>query len=392
MTQQQYIIRRKLNIVDLAETLGNISKACKNLGVSRQHYYDIKGAIEEDGINGLLEKSRSKPRLGNRLSPEIEEKILDYSLHEPTHGQVRVANELKQEGIIVSPGGIRSVWMRNKLQTKALRLKRLEEWARKEENILSESQVQALESAKEEKMAHGEVETYHPGFLVGQDTYYVGYIKGVGKIYQQTGIDTFCNVGFAKLYLDKTSITATDFLNSTVLPFYDEKQMTVLRMLTDRGSEYCGALEKHPFQLFLHLNDIEHSKTKAYHPQTNGATERLNQIIQDEFYKVAFRKKVYTTLEEIQIDLDEYMDKYNNRRTNQGKRCKGRTPMQTLEDGYELYQRYVLDGEPLEICETNFKDRPSQEAPEEPLPSLADEAPKTLSNFQNTEKEVTNQI
>lgn len=343
MTQQQYIINRKLNIVELANKLGNISEACRNIGVTRQHYYDIKQAIKEDGIEGLLEKSRKAPRVGNRVSPEIEEKILEYSLEYPTHGQVRVSNELKAIGITVSCGGVRGVWLRHEIAQKKQRLKRLERFAAETGKVLTESQVNALETAKEEKAAHGEIETYHPGFLFGQDTYYVGYIKGVGKIYQQTGIDTYSNMGFAKLYSDKTAITAADFLNDKVLPFFDQEMVRLLRVLTDRGTEYSGKMEQHPYQLFLHLNDIEHSRTKAYHPQTNGCTERLNQIIQDEFYAVAFRKTLYTSIEQIQADLDAYMETYNTKRTNQGKRCLGRTPKQTWDDGYEFYKKYVID-------------------------------------------------
>lgn len=343
MTQQQYIINRKVNIVELAQTLGNISEACRNLGVSRQHYYDIKTAIQEDGIEGLLEKSRKAPRIANRLSPEIEKKVLDYSLENPTHGQVRVANELKSKGIQISDGGVRGIWSRHDLLRKGERLRRLEKYAAETGKVLTEAQVAALENAKEEKQAHGEIETFHPGFLFGQDTYYVGYIKGVGKIYQQTGIDTFSNMGFAKVYTDKTAITAADFLNDKVLPFFDSEQMKLLRVLTDRGTEYSGKVEQHPYQLFLHLNDIEHSRTKAYHPQTNGCTERLNQIIQDEFYSVAFRKTLYTSIEQIQADLDAFMNRYNNERTNQGKRCLGRTPKQTWDDGYELYKKYVIE-------------------------------------------------
>ena len=348
MTQQQYIINRKLNILELSEKLGNITEACKRLGVSRRHYYDIKQAVEEDGIEGLLEKSRSKPRIGNRVAPEIEKLVLDYALQFPTHGQNRTANELKKRNsIIVSGGGVRSIWQRHDLTTKALRLKRLEKYSAETNAILTESQVQALEEAKEEKQAHGEVETYHPGFLFAQDTYYVGYIKGIGKIYQQTGIDTYSNLGFAKLYLQKTALTAADFLNDKVLPLFDEHGMKVFRVLTDNGREYCGRLEDHKYQLFLHLSDIEHSRTKIRRPQTNGSVERLNQIVQDEFYKVAFRKKLYTSLDDMQIDLDEYMKTYNFDRTNQGKRCQGRTPFETFDEGYKLYEKYVQEKQPL---------------------------------------------
>lgn len=345
MTRQQYIIQRKLSLVDLASQLGNISDACRKLGVSRRHYYDIKTALEEEGVEGLLDQARNTPRIKNRVAPEIEQRLLDYSLEFPTHGQLRVSNELKKEGIILSPGGVRSIWMRNGLEIRKLRLKRLEKWSAEHNNVLTENQVQALEQAREEKESHGEIETFHPGFLFGQDTYYVGWIKGIGKIYQQTGIDTFSNVGFAKLYSDKTALTAADFLNDKVLPFFDSEHVRLLRTLTDRGTEYCGVRENHPYQLYLYLNGIEHTRTKARHPQTNGCTERLNQTIKDEFYEVAFRKKVYTTLDDIQADLDTFMEIYNTDRTNQGRHCQGRTPMQTFTDGLELCEKYVQENE-----------------------------------------------
>jgi transposase InsO family protein len=342
MTQQQYIINRKLNILELAEALGNISDACRRLGISRQHYYDIKTAIAEEGLEGLLEKSRRSPRIGNRVASWIEQALLDYSLEFPTHGQFRVANELKKKGFTISPGGVRSVWLRHNLEVRGLRLKRLEEWAADNAHILTESQVEALENAKEAKEAHGEVESPHPGFLVAQDTCYIGHMKGIGRIYQQTGIDTHSNVGFAKAYTEKTALTAADLLNDKVLPFFDEQGIRVLRILTDNGSEYCG-VQTHPYNLFLHLNDIEHTRTRVRHPQTNGAVERLNQTIEDEFYKVAFRKKLYRTLDEIQADLDAFMSWYNNERTNQGRYCQGRTPIQTFNDDLPLYQEYVYE-------------------------------------------------
>ncbi len=347
MTQQQYIIQRKLSVIDLAETLGNISEACRRLNVSRQHYYDIKTAIREDGVEGLLERTRKRPKTGSRIPAEFEERVMAYCLQFPAHGHVRASNELKKDGFSISPSTIHSVWKRNNLSTKKERLLRLEKWSAENGKVLTESQVEALENAKLQKEIYGEVETHHPGFLLGQDTLYVGYIKGIGKIYQQTAIDTFTNVGFAKIYTDKTPIPAADLLNDRVLPFFDEYGMRVLRVLTDNGTEYCGVNNAHPYELYLHLNDIEHTRTKVKSPRTNGTTEKLNQTILNEFYNVAFRKKIYRTLDEIQFDLDEYMDDYNTNRTNQGKRCLGRTPMQTpmqtLLESIPLYQQYVVE-------------------------------------------------
>ena len=341
MTRDMYVIKRKLNVLDLGRELGNISDACRKLGISRQHYYDIRKAVSEEGVQGLVEKSRKVARVRNRVETDVEEAILQYSLEYPTHGQVRVANELRKKGFDISAGGVRSVWLRHDLEIKAKRLKRLERWAAENTAILTESQVDALERVKEVEEAHGEIETFHPGFLVAQDTCYVGTIKGVGRIYQQTGIDTYSNVGFAKVYSEKTALVAADFMNDKILPFFDEQGMSVLRVLTDRGTEYNGLADNHPFELFLHLNGIDHSTTKVRHPQTNGCVERLNQIIQDEFYAVAFRKKLYNSLEEVQADLDVFMSEYNTKRTNEGKRCLGKTPMETLEAGRELCDRYV---------------------------------------------------
>ena len=348
MTQRQYMISRKLNILELGATLGNISLACRKLGISRQHFYDIKDAIAEEGLEGLIEKTRSMPRIGNRVAPEIEERVLAYCLEQPTHGQMRTANELNKQGITISQGGVRGVWLRHGIETKGLRLKRLEKWAAENLGLLTESQVQALEDAKGEREAHGEVESPHPGFLVAQDTCYVGYIKGVGKLYHQAAIDTHSNVGFVKLYQEKTSLTASDLLNDRALPFFDEQMMRMLRVLTDNGREYCGSKENHAYQLFLHLNEIEHTRIRVRHPQTNGSVERLNQTVQEEFYKVAFRKKLYGSIDEIQADLDEFMRWYNNERTNQGKYCQGRTPMETFMAGIDLYRQFVYDEEVIQ--------------------------------------------
>jgi len=190
-------------------------------------------------------------------------------------------------------------------------------------------------------VAHGEIETAHPGYLGSQDTFYVGTIKGVGRIYQQTFADTYRKVAAAKLYTTKTPITGADLLNDRVLPLFAEQGMGILRMLTDRGTEYCGKAETHDYQLYLALNDIEHTKTRAASPQTNGICERFHKTILQEFYQITFRRKLYLTLEDLQHDLDKWIDYYNHRRTHQGKMCCGRTPMQTMIEGKEAWQEKV---------------------------------------------------
>src|SRR6185436_18501394 len=171
--------------------------------------------------------------------------------------------------------------LRHDLQTFQQRLKALSAKVAQEGIILTEDQVRALEKARQEKEAHGEIETEHPGYLGAQDTYYVGTIKGVGRIYQQTFIDTYSRVAFAKLYDHKSAITSADILNDKVLPFFEEQSIPLLRILTDRGTEFKGSLQDHPYELYLHIEGIEHSKTQVQRPQSNGICERLHRTIQD---------------------------------------------------------------------------------------------------------------
>lgn len=343
MTTEDKLIRSKMSLLELAEYLKNVSEACRVQGVSRQHFYDIKKAYEDGGLEALREKSRRKPNVKNRVAPELEESVLQMALEQPAYGQVRVSNELRKKGVLISPGGIRSIWLRHDLQTMKLRLKRLEQKAAQEGLVFTESQVVALETIRREKENDPDhIETHHPGYLVAQDTFYVGYIKGVGRIYQQTVIDTYSSVGFAKLYTSKVPVTAADALNDRVMPFFEEQGVKILRMLTDRGTEYCGRLDSHPYQVFLQLNEIEHTKTKARHPQTNGICERFNKTLLNEFYQVALRKKIYKTLEDLQQDLDEFVRHYNDERTHQGKRCQGNTPMKTFVDGKEVADRKMI--------------------------------------------------
>ncbi|AHB77242.2 IS481 family transposase [Pandoraea pnomenusa] len=335
MTEQK-IIKNKVGLLKLAEQLGSVSQACKVMGFSRDSFYRFKELYEQGGDAALQEISRRKPVLKNRVDPRIEAAVVAFALEQPAYGQLRVSNELKKRGTFISAGGVRSIWQRHDLETFKKRLAALSAKVAQDGLILTEDQLRALEKAKEEKQAHGEIETEHPGYLGSQDTYYVGNIKGVGRIYQQTFIDTYCKVAFVKLYDRKHAITAADTLNDRVLPWYEEHGVPLLRILTDRGSEFCGNREHHEYALYLDLENIEHTRTKAKSPQTNGICERFHQTIQNEFYASAFRRKLYRSLEELQADVDEWLRSYNEQRTHSGKHCFGKTPMQAFLDSKHL--------------------------------------------------------
>lgn len=343
MTQDQKIIKNKVGLLKLAQQLESVSKACKVMGFSRDSFYRFKQLYEQGGEAALMEISRKKPVLKNRVDPAIEQAVVEFATEQPAYGQQRVSNELRKQGIFVSSGGVRSIWLRHDLETFSKRLKALSAKVAQDGLILTEDQLRALERAREEKQAHGEIETEHPGYLGCQDTYYVGNIKGVGRIYQQTFIDSYCKVALVKLYDRKHALTAADMLNDKVLPMYEEQGIPLLRILTDRGSEYCGNREHHEYALYLDLENIEHSRTKAKSPQTNGVCERFHQTIQNEFYASAFRRKIYTSLQQLQDDADAWVHDYNHERTHSGKHCYGKTPWQTLQESKHLALEKQLD-------------------------------------------------
>lgn len=283
------IIKHKVGLLNLAEELQNVSKACKVMGVSRDTFYRYQELASTGNIDALINQSRRTPNFKNRVDEQTEQAVIDFAIQYPAYGQHRTSNELRQIGIFVSGSGVRSIWLRHNLENFKKRLKALEMKVAQEGIQLNDQQIAALERKHEDDVACGEIETHHPGYLGAQDTFYVGNLKGVGRIYQQTFIDTYSKVVHCKLYTTKTPITAADLLNDRVLPFYQSQGLPMLRILTDRGTQ------------------------------------------------ITFRKKLYSSLEELQFDLDDWLKFYNTGRTHQGKVCNGRTPFATLLDGKHIW-------------------------------------------------------
>jgi len=332
MTAESKIAKSRLTLLQLASEIKNISEACRRRGVSRSQFYEYKRAFQERGFEGLKDLPPIPKSFPNETPAEVREKILRMSIAHPAWGQVHVADQLRLEGISVSPSTVRNLWLKEGLETRYKRVLRLEEETHGKDIELTAEQIRLLEKANP-CFRERRVESSYPGYLLSQDTFYVGVIKGVGRIYLQAVVDTYGSYAFGKLYTSKLPETAVDVLYDRVLPFYESHGLTVEHILTDNGREYCGRAMIHPYQIFLELYDIKHRTTRVATPRTNGFVERFNRTVLDEFFRETFRKKLYASLEELQTDLDTWLEYYNNERPHRGYRNMGKRPIETIEEG-----------------------------------------------------------
>ena len=336
MTTEQKVARRKLSLLQLAQDLHNVSEACRVMGYSRQQFYEIRRNFQTYGADGLIDRlPGARGPHPNRVSDEIEAAILDYSLIHPTHGCLKVAQQMALQGVTVGSGGVRGVWSRHGLLSRHQRLMRLERESGERRFELSEEQVRLLERFSPEFRERHIVARYS-GDLVAVDTFFVGALKGVGKVYLQSVMDCFSRYAWARLYTSKLPLTAVQILHNDVLPFFDEHDATITTILSDNGREFCGRPDRHPYELLLQLEGIEHRTTPVRRPQSNGFIERFHRTLLDEHFRIEGRRTWYETLEQMQEALDAFLVVYNTQRSHQGRGMKGRTPAVVFAEGLEL--------------------------------------------------------
>jgi transposase InsO family protein len=333
MTTEQKIARRKLSLLELAQELSNVSRACKVMGYSRQQFYEIRRNFQTYGADGLIDRlPGAKGPHPNRVAAEIEAAVLAHGLAHPCHGCTRVEQELRLKGLQVSSGGVRGVWQRHGLLTKHERLLRLEKETAERQLTLTDEQMRLLERFSPE-FRERHIEAPHTGSLVAVDTFFVGTLKGVGKLYLQTSIDCHSRHAWARLYPSKLPVTAVHLMNGDVIPTFEEHGAKIEVVLSDNGREFCGRPDQHPYELYLQLEEIEHRTTRVKRPQSNGIIERFHRTLLDEHFRVEGRRTWFETIEEMQKVLDDYLVLYNTRRPHQGRGMNGRTPRQAFIEG-----------------------------------------------------------
>jgi transposase InsO family protein len=329
MDAELRVAHQKLSVLQLAESLRNVSEACRQRGVSRTQFYEYKRRFQTHGIEGLKDLPPIPKSNPLTTPPEQVERILALSLEHPTWGCNKLSDSLALEGIKISYPTIQNILNKHQMGTRYERLLKLEEHSLSHEIELSPQQVAWIEKANP-CFRERHIESSRPGEVLSQDTFYVGVLKGVGRVYLHAVVDTFGSYAFGFLHTTKQPEAAVAVVHNDVLPFYQGKGLPVDAILTDNGREFCGT-DAHPYELYLELNDIEHRKTQVRRPQTNGFVERFNRTVLDEFFRIAFRKKLYESVEALQVDLDAWLVHYNTERPHQGYRNQGRRPIETIQ-------------------------------------------------------------
>jgi transposase InsO family protein len=337
MTADEKIARHRLSVLELAKTLGNVSEACRQRDMTRTQFYEYKRRFQTHGLAGLKDLPPIHKTHPFTTPPDVVDRLLAVSLEHPGWGCVRLSSMLKLEGISVSSPTIQTILIKHQLGSKYERLLKLEEKAAQAAIELTPEQVAQIEKANP-SFRERHIESSRPGELLAQDTFFVGHLKGVGKVYLHAVVDTYGSYAFGFLHTSKQPEAAVAVLHNDVLPFYQDRGLVVTAVLTDNGREFCGT-DSHPFELYLALNDIEHRHTKVRRPQTNGFIERFNRTVLDEFFRSAFRTTFYESVAALQADLDAWLVHYNTERPHQGYRNLGRRPIDTINNYSESVKR-----------------------------------------------------
>jgi len=322
MTLEDKVHAFRLHLFRRAQELGNVSAACRELGVSRSLYYQLRERFQRYGADGL-HPTRRRGRVGRptQLDAVVERQVLALALSWPTWGPRQLSDQLALRGVRVAESTVYRALRRHGLGTRKERLGLLEAHSAERAGLLTQRTRKQLEKARPTP-SQRHVEAKDPAELLCLDCFYVGKLKGVGPVWQITACDAASSYALAQVFVGAPRAqVAAEFLRKRAVPFFRKAGHPVRRVLTDRGSEFKGAFEETCRQL-----GIRHTRTKPRHAFTNGFVERLQQTILHEHWRIEFRRRYFTRLRQLEASLQSYLRFYNHERTHHGYRTRGRTP------------------------------------------------------------------
>ncbi|MCC7015582.1 MAG: IS481 family transposase [Rhodospirillales bacterium] len=323
------VARQRMSVLDLAAKLGNAAEACRRRGMDRSSFYEWRRRFQTHGLDGVKDLPPIAKSHPQTTPAEVQERIAALALEHPAYGCNRIEALLMLEGKRVSAITVQKILNERELGTRESRWLALERQNAERAIELTPEQVAFLEK-QNSCFRERHVESSRPGELLCQDTFFVGTLKGIGKVYLHAVVDTYGSHAFGFLHVSKQPEAAVAVLHNDVLPFYRRLDLPVNAVLTDNGREFCGT-DAHPYELYLAPNEIEHRRTRVRTPRTNGFVERFNGTVLAEFFRVTMREKVYATVEALQDDLDTWLVHYNTERPHLGYRNQGRGPWDTVK-------------------------------------------------------------
>ena len=322
MTLEDKVHGFRLHLFRRAQELGNVSAACRELGVSRSLYYQLRERFRRYGADGLHPtRRRGQPGRPAQLDATVERQVLALALSWPTWGPRQLSDQLALRGVRVAESTVYRALRRHGLGTRQERLGLLEAHSARSAGLLTNRTRKQLEKARPTP-SRRHVEAKEPGELVCLDCFYIGKLKGVGPVWQITACDAATSFALAEVFVGAPRArVAAEFFRKRVAPFFRKAGHPVKRVLTDRGSEFKGTFDEACRSL-----GVRHTRTKPRHAFTNGFVERLQQTILHEHWRIEFRRRYFTRLRQLEASLQSYLRFYNHERTHHGYRIRGRTP------------------------------------------------------------------
>lgn len=320
MTLEERIQGLRLRALSRAVELGNASQVCRELGISRSLFYRWKKKLAQFGPEGLHPRRRGYRRgRPSKVEAHEERAVLGMALSWPTWGPRRLSAQLSRSCVRVAPSTIHRLLRRAGLATRHERLAVLEHHSARAAGLLTQRTRRRLLQVRYGRARH--IGAKVPGELVCLDCFYIGKLKGVGTLWQVTACDAACSFAFAAVIPAVEARHCADFLQRVLLPAYRKAGWTLQRVLTDNGSEFKGLFDAVCSQL-----GIRHTRTRPRHSWTNGFVERLQGTILHEHWRIAFRRRYFTSALAVDRSLQSFLRFYNHQRPHQGYRLNGKIP------------------------------------------------------------------